>query len=109
MIHLEHDRVHESQSIPDYYLGLKVVLFPDFPGGATPLVSPPRTTEDGKPFRSLAKLLEDFVASEIDAGHIKYGNCVVTFCRACERLLTLSPRGACVCRYCEADLVSQMG
>ena len=109
MIHLEHNRDHESQSIPDYYLGLKVVLFSDSPRDAAPLVSAPRTTEDNEPFRSLTKLLEAFVNSEVEKGNIRYGNCAVTFCHACERLITLSPRGVCVCRYCNADLISQMG
>lgn len=108
VIHFEHDREHESTRNKENFLGLKVNLFPPV-NSPTPILINPATTRMEEPFSALTRLLESFVAGEIASRRIAYGNCVVTFCYDCRRLLAISPKRDYVCVHCGADLTLQIG
>lgn len=109
VIHFEHDRNDESRGFRPNFLGLKVHIFPPPVSSPTPVVLGPMTTPMAAPLSELANLLEAFVKSEIASRRIAYGNCVVTYCYDCRRLLAISPKGKYSCPHCNADLTLQIG
>lgn len=101
------DQTSERESdLSDYY-GLRVLNTNRNPG--TPIIRGPSPllTDAHAPFTELTTLMENFVAHEIKAARTTLGRCIVTYCVACRRLITLDNRNDYRCRHCGDALAMQ--